>query len=130
LKWLEKPACPPENYDRLAGGPRKGGIAIAARENVSTLTDFDRLLAAEAVDYVQPSPAKTEGASELRRLFTMAAVQNVAVLPHTFYDSAGLLAGLHATAPSDRPSRRLSGVTSILKPASMTTSPRRRIVTS
>jgi L-alanine-DL-glutamate epimerase-like enolase superfamily enzyme len=55
------------------------------------------------MDYVQPSPAKTGGASELRWLFTVAAVQNVAVLPHTFYDGPGLLAGL--TPPHPRTGR-------------------------
>jgi L-alanine-DL-glutamate epimerase-like enolase superfamily enzyme len=95
---LEEPAWPPENYDGLAGVRRTGVIPVAAGENVSTLMDFDRLLAAEAVDYVQPSPAKMGGVSELRRVFTIAAVQNVAVMPHTFYDGPGLLAALHVTA--------------------------------
>ena len=55
LKWLEEPVWPPENYDGLAQLRRKCGIPIAAGENVPALMDFERLMAAQAVDFVQPS---------------------------------------------------------------------------
>jgi L-alanine-DL-glutamate epimerase-like enolase superfamily enzyme len=58
LKWLEEPIWPPENFDGLAQLRRTCSIPIAAGENVSTLMDFERLMAAGAVDFVQPSPAK------------------------------------------------------------------------
>jgi len=61
LKWLEEPLWPPEDYDGLAQLRRGCGIPIAAGENSSTLMDFERLLAAEAVDFVQPSVAKMGG---------------------------------------------------------------------
>ena len=98
LKWLEEPLWPPENFDGLAELRKTGGIPIAAGENVYTLMDFERLLAARAVDFVQPSPAKMGGISELRKIFTLAAVHNVPVMPHSFYDGPGLLAAIHATA--------------------------------
>ena len=98
LKWLEEPLWPPENFDGLAELRRTSGIPIAAGENVYTLMDFERLLKAGAVDFVQPSPAKMGGISELRKIFTLAAVHNVAVMPHSFYDGPGLLAAIHATA--------------------------------
>jgi len=60
--------------------------------------DFERLLEAEAVDFVQPSVAKMGGISELRRIFPIADVRNVTVMPHCFYDGPGLLAAIHATA--------------------------------
>jgi L-alanine-DL-glutamate epimerase-like enolase superfamily enzyme len=97
-KWLEEPVWPPENYDGLAKVRRTSGIAIAAGENVSTLLDFGRLLDADAVDFVQPSPAKMGGITELCKVFTAAAVRNVTVMPHSFYDGPGLLAAIHATA--------------------------------
>jgi L-alanine-DL-glutamate epimerase-like enolase superfamily enzyme len=56
LKWLEEPIWSPENFDGLAELRRTGGIPIAAGENVYTLLDFERLLAADAVDFVQPWP--------------------------------------------------------------------------
>ena len=91
LKWLEEPLWPPETYDGLAQLRRACRIA-------STLMDFDRLMAAGAVDFVQPSPAKMGGISELRKVFPIAAVRNIAVMPHCFYDGPGLLAAIHATA--------------------------------
>ncbi len=98
LKWLEEPVWPPENYDGLAQVRRAGGTPIAAGENVPTLLDFGRLLDAGAVDFVQPSPAKMGGITELGKVFTAAALRNVTVMPHSFYDGPGLLAAIHATA--------------------------------
>jgi L-alanine-DL-glutamate epimerase-like enolase superfamily enzyme len=98
LKWLEEPLWPPENFSGLAELRRMSGIPIAAGENVYTLMDFERLLAAKAVDFVQPSPAKMGGISELRKIFPLAAVHNIPVMPHSFYDGPGLLAAIHATA--------------------------------
>jgi L-alanine-DL-glutamate epimerase-like enolase superfamily enzyme len=98
LKWLEEPLWPPENFDGLAEVRRSSGIPIAAGENVYTLMDFERLLAANAVDFVQPSPAKMGGISELLKVFPVAAVHNIPVMPHSFYDGPGLLAAIHATA--------------------------------
>jgi L-alanine-DL-glutamate epimerase-like enolase superfamily enzyme len=98
LRWLEEPVWPPENYDGLAQLRKTCGIPIAAGENVPALMDFGRLIAAQAVDFVQPSPAKMGGISELRKIFLVGAVRNVAVMPHSFYDGPGLLAAIHVTA--------------------------------
>ncbi len=95
LKWLEEPLWPPENYDGLAQLRRACSIPIAAGENVSTLMDFERLLAAGSVDFVQPSPAKMGGISELCKVFPIAAVRNITLMPHCFYDGPGLLAAIH-----------------------------------
>lgn len=98
LKWLEEPLWPPENFDGLAELRRATGIPVAAGENVYTQMDFERMLAAKAVDFVQPSPAKMGGVSELRKVFPLAAVRNVPVMLHSFYDGPGLLAAIHATS--------------------------------
>ncbi len=98
LKWLEEPLWPPENFDGLAELKRTGGIPLAAGENIYTLMDFERLLSANAVNFVQPSPAKMGGITELRKIFPLAAVHNIPVMPHSFYDGPGLLAAIHATA--------------------------------
>jgi L-alanine-DL-glutamate epimerase-like enolase superfamily enzyme len=98
LKWLEEPLWPPENYDGLARLRADCGIPLAAGENVPALLDFDRLLSAGAVDFVQPSPAKMGGVTELCKVFQIAAARNVTVMPHTFYHGPGLLAAVHATA--------------------------------
>ena len=98
LSWLEEPVWPPENYEGLARLRRESGIPIAAGENASTLTDFAHLLQAQAVDFVQPSPAKMGGISELRKVFALASAHNTTVMVHAFYDGPGLLAGVHASA--------------------------------
>jgi L-alanine-DL-glutamate epimerase-like enolase superfamily enzyme len=65
---------------------------------VPALMDFDRLLGAGAVDFVQPSPAKMGGVTELVKVFPAAALRNITVMPHTFYDGPGLLAGIQVAA--------------------------------
>src|SRR6202012_2122693 len=98
LKWLEEPLWPPENFDGLAELRRTSGIPIAAGENIYTLLDFERLLTARAVDFVQPSPAKMGGVSELRKVFPLASVPNLPVMPLSVYDGPGVLAAIHVTA--------------------------------
>lgn len=98
LKFLEEPLWPPENYGGLAELRRTTGLLISSGENASTVLEFERMLAAGAVDFVQPSPAKMGGISELRKVFPLAAVHNIPVMTHSFYDGPGLLAALHATA--------------------------------
>jgi len=98
LAWLEEPLWPPEDYEGLARLRAACGIPLAAGENAATLLDFNRLMAAGAVDFVQPSVAKIGGVSELCRIFPVAATHGVTVMPHTFYHGPGLLAAIHATA--------------------------------
>ena len=98
LRWLEEPVWPPENYAGLARVRQQGGIPIAAGENASTLLDFQHLLEARAVDFIQPSPAKMGGLTELSSVFAMAKANNTTVMVHTFYDGPGLLAAIHASA--------------------------------
>lgn len=98
LRWLEEPVWPPENYSGLAMVRKQGGIPVAAGENASTLMDFQHLLEAGSVDFIQPSPAKMGGITELQKVFPLAVSHNATVMVHTFYDGPGLLAGVHASA--------------------------------
>lgn len=104
LTWLEEPVWPPENYSGLAQVRQEGGIPIAAGENASTLMDFQHLLEAKSVDFIQPSPAKMGGLTELSKVFAMANAHNTTVRIHTFYDGPGLLAAIHANAALGGPS--------------------------
>jgi L-alanine-DL-glutamate epimerase-like enolase superfamily enzyme len=98
LRWLEEPIWPPEDYAGLSRMRQVCGIPLAAGENVPGLTDFGRLLDAGAADFVQPSPAKLGGVTELCKVFPVAEARGVTVAPHTFYHGPGLLAAIHATA--------------------------------
>jgi L-alanine-DL-glutamate epimerase-like enolase superfamily enzyme len=103
LAWLEEPLWPPENFDGLARLRAQCATPLAAGENVSTLLDFDRLMGTGAVDVVQPSPAKMGGVTELCKVFTLAAVRDATVHPHTYYHGPGLLAAVHAAAALGAP---------------------------
>jgi L-alanine-DL-glutamate epimerase-like enolase superfamily enzyme len=98
LRWLEEPVWPPEDYSGLARVRKEGGVPIAAGENASTQMDFRHLLEAGAVDFIQPSPAKMGGITELSKVFAMANASSTTVMVHTFYDGPGLLAAIHASA--------------------------------
>ena len=100
--WLEEPIWPPEDFASLAA-TRAEGVAIAAGENICTLHDFERLFAAGAVDYVQPSVIKVGGITQMLRIATLAEVHAVRVVPHCFYWGPGYLASAHIVATLVRP---------------------------
>lgn len=97
LHWLEEPTWPPEDLAALARLHATIPIPIAAGENLSP-AEVERLLAADAVDYVQPSVTKLGGVSELRRATALASARAVATAPHSPYFGPGLLATLHVIA--------------------------------
>jgi L-alanine-DL-glutamate epimerase-like enolase superfamily enzyme len=98
LKFLEEPLWPPENVAGLAELRRATGLPVSSGENVATVIEFDHMLAAGAVDFAQPSPAKLGGITALRSVFPLATVHNVPVMTHSFYDGPGLLAAIQVTA--------------------------------
>ncbi|MDX1434046.1 MAG: mandelate racemase/muconate lactonizing enzyme family protein, partial [Gammaproteobacteria bacterium] len=55
IYWLEEPIFPPEDFDSLARLQVDTGIPIAAGENACTAFEFQKMLAAGAVTYAQPS---------------------------------------------------------------------------
>ena len=129
LRWLEEPVWPPENYAGLAHIRASAGIPIAAGENAATLLHYQQMFEAQAVDFAQPSPTKMGGISELRKVFALAAANNVTVMPHSFYDGPGLLAALHVNAALGG-ARWWSGATSISKRGSTATKACRRTARS
>lgn len=98
LTWLEEPIWPPEDFGALAKVRREGGVAIAAGENAMSLTDFEHMFAAGAVDYAQPSVTKIGGVSELARVAELCAAHGVHFQPHSPYFGPGFVATLHVAA--------------------------------
>ena len=98
LAWLEEPVWPPEDYHGLARVRAALDTPIAAGENEATTIGFREMLRAGAVDILQPSPTKVGGLGEAKRIATLAAAWNVAVVPHSFYFGPGLAAALHLAA--------------------------------
>ena len=98
LHWLEEPLFPPEDYASLARLQSEVGIPLAAGENACTAFDFQKMIAADAVTYLQPSVTKVGGITEFRKVLALAEAQGRAVAPHTPYFGPGLLASLHLLA--------------------------------
>ena len=97
LKWIEEPVWPPEDFE-AARQISAAGVPVAIGENVLTPTDFARLIACRAVDYVQPSVAKIGGISIMRDIIAAANKANLAVAPHSAYFGPGLIATAHLAA--------------------------------
>lgn len=97
LRWIEEPVWPPDDYAGLAR-LRGAGTPISAGENTASLEDFRRLLAAEAVDVLQPSVCKVGGITEMLKILAMANDHSVEAIPHCGYMGAGYLANLHIVA--------------------------------
>jgi len=98
LHWLEEPIFPPEDFRSLAALRRESGIAIAAGENACTVHEFEKMFAAGAVTYAQPSVTKVGGITEFRKVAALAESKGVALMPHSPYFGPGFLATLHLTA--------------------------------
>lgn len=98
LHWLEEPLFPPEDFASLARLQREVGIPLAAGENACTAFEFQKMIAADAVTYLQPSVTKVGGISEFRKVLALAEAHGRAVAPHTPYFGPGLLASLHLLA--------------------------------
>jgi L-alanine-DL-glutamate epimerase-like enolase superfamily enzyme len=98
LRWLEEPVWPPEDYPGLARVRAAVRIPIAAGENDATAFGARDMLAAGAVDLVQPSVTKVGGIGEMRRIAALAATAGAAFQPHSFYFGPGLAATVQVIA--------------------------------
>ncbi len=98
LTFIEEPVWPPEDYDRLREVSRGTRTAIAAGENHTTLSDFERLIDVGGVRYIQPSVTKVGGITAMIEIIAMAHARGVAVAPHSPYFGPGLIAAAHLCA--------------------------------
>jgi L-alanine-DL-glutamate epimerase-like enolase superfamily enzyme len=97
LTWLEEPIFPPEDFQAL-GRLRRPGLRIAAGENWCTSRQFAAALAADAVDFLQPSVTKVGGISEFLAVLDLAGAAGTAVMPHSPYFGPGFFASLQLAA--------------------------------
>jgi L-alanine-DL-glutamate epimerase-like enolase superfamily enzyme len=98
LHWLEEPIFPPENFRALAALGAETGIPIAAGENACTAHEFEKMFAAGAVTYAQPSVTKVGGITEFCKVAALAEAKGIALMPHSPYFGPGFLATLHLAA--------------------------------
>ena len=98
LTWLEEPVWPPEDYQGLAAVQESSGVPLASGENACTVHQFQGMLEAGAVSYVQPSVTKVGGIGEFLKVAVLAEAFNVDLAPHSPYFGPGFLATLHLIA--------------------------------
>jgi L-alanine-DL-glutamate epimerase-like enolase superfamily enzyme len=104
LLWIEEPIWPPEDFSSLAALRRETGVATAIGENAGNALDFDKMRAAECVDFVQPSAIKIGGLTPLWRICTEAEDAGLTCVPHSPFFGPGYLATIHVLAAKRRES--------------------------
>jgi L-alanine-DL-glutamate epimerase-like enolase superfamily enzyme len=109
--WVEEPIWPPEDFESLAALRKATGVPLAMGENATSVTDFRKMVAAGATDFVQPSVVKVGGLTNLWKVATETETAGITCVPHAFFFGPGYLAILHAIAAKERaaPLERLFG---------------------
>ncbi len=99
LAWFEEPVSAD---DRAGLAEFRGwtGIPVALGESECTRFDFAALVAARAVDILQPDPAFCGGITETMRIATLASSFNLRFAPHLWAGAPCFFAGLHVLAAS------------------------------
>jgi len=99
LAWFEEPVSAD---DRAGLAEFRGwtGIPVALGESECTRFDFAALVAARAVDILQPDPAFCGGITETMRIATLASAFNLRLAPHLWAGAPCFFAGLHVLAAS------------------------------
>jgi len=99
LAWFEEPV----SADDRAGQAEFRSwtsIPVALGESECTRFDFAALVAARAVDILQPDPAFCGGITETMRIATLASSFNLRLAPHLWAGAPCFFAGLHVLAAS------------------------------
>lgn len=81
LYFFEEP-CWPESIEGLAAIQNAVATPIATGERITNLTDFNRLLEAQACSIIQPDITHCGGLTAARRISALAEVHRVAMAPH------------------------------------------------
>jgi L-alanine-DL-glutamate epimerase-like enolase superfamily enzyme len=102
--WVEEPIWPPEDFESLAKLRKATGVPLAMGENATSPSDFRKMIAAGATDFVQPSIVKIGGISQLWAIATEAEKSGITCVPHAFFFGPGYLATLHCLACKERES--------------------------
>jgi D-galactarolactone cycloisomerase len=101
LYWIEEPVSP-DNIHGTAEVRAATATPIACGESEFTRFEFRDLIAARAVDVLQPDLAICGGLTEGHRIAALAATHQLALAPHLWGSAVSFAAGLHLAfaAPS------------------------------
>jgi L-alanine-DL-glutamate epimerase-like enolase superfamily enzyme len=104
LAWFEEPIAPQTDHAALARLRARCSMPVAAGENEFSLAGFARLVAAGAVDVVQPEIAKFGGLTPARAVGALVAHAGLVLAPHNYSLGPSFVANVHwaATAPAAR----------------------------
>lgn len=97
LAWFEEPISADDRAG-LAEFRASTMIPVAVGESECTRFDFAALVAARAVDVLQPDPAFCGGITEAMRIAALAASFNLRLAPHLWAGAPCFFAGLHVLA--------------------------------
>ena len=93
--WVEEPIWPPEDFESLAKLRKATGVPLAMGENATSPSDFRKMIAAGAIDFVQPSRSSRSAASRIcSAIATESEKAGVTCVPHAFFFGPGYLATL------------------------------------
>lgn len=95
--WMEEPLHRADR-DGMRRLRETVDVRVAGGEMTRDLTDFRDLLAAGALDVVQPDVALVGGITGLRRVAVMAEAFGAVFTPHTWTNGMGVVANAHLTA--------------------------------
>lgn len=82
LDWVEEPLVP-DDIDGYARIRRSVRTPISAGEHEFTRYGYRELIQREAVDILQPDVNRVGGITEARKVWAMAAANNLVVIPHS-----------------------------------------------
>jgi L-alanine-DL-glutamate epimerase-like enolase superfamily enzyme len=97
IYWLEEPVA----TDDVAGSALVAhnlDVPVAGYETEVGVYGFRDLIAAGAVDIVQPDATWSGGITECRRIAALAAAYRLPCIPHVFSSGVSLVANLHFVA--------------------------------
>ena len=88
----------PEDLEGYVEVSRALDIAVAGGENEFTKYGFRRILAARAMDIVQPDVCAAGGITECKKIAALAQAGAIACVPHAWGTAIGLAATIHFLA--------------------------------
>ena len=85
LVWLEEPTIP-EDYSGHNRILVEGGVPISAGENLHTIFDFQHILQANGVSYIEPDVSNCGGITVWMKVAKLAEAKNLPVTSHGVHD--------------------------------------------
>ncbi len=85
LVWLEEPTIP-EDFAGHARILSEGGVPVSAGENLHTLYDFQHMLTANGVSYIEPDVSNCGGITVWMKVARLAEARNLPVTSHGVHD--------------------------------------------